>query len=187
MNRLPATQMFTELLKCFQLKIKTKRKPVINMLEDDFSFPIQMCSSAPTKQFFATSHQNSTIVCLFETFQKINVLIYSLAVGDVIWATVQKYKKIMDCTPRFCAVFLVNLYHLPEPTTILQERSALHNIALLVYYTSANANVCKHYATLCTTIFCGAKCIIGLIVHNLIFKWNRRKGLLGPSKRRKEE
>jgi hypothetical protein len=31
------------------------------MLEDAFSFPIQMCSSVPTKQFFATSYQNSTM------------------------------------------------------------------------------------------------------------------------------
>ncbi len=65
------------------------------MLEDDFSFPIQMCSSAPTKQFLPLPIK--TQLRLFETFQRIlfpkKIYLgkdYSLAGGDVIWATVQK-------------------------------------------------------------------------------------------------
>jgi hypothetical protein len=73
---------------------------------------------------------------------------YSLAGGDFIWATVQKSdpltllpaKKIrkgnvLYCIPQILCCFFFSLVPLTVPST------------------SANANVCKHYATLCTKFF----------------------------------
>jgi hypothetical protein len=100
----------------------------------------------------------------------------------------------MDCTPRFCAVFLVSLL---VPLTFANKNLArtIHftqycYISLLRMQTPMFANIMQHFAPQ----FFVAPYAYYIIVHltNFLygkssFKGNRRKGFLGPSKRRKEE